>query len=101
MEHNPLIQFEDDTTMTYSDLKYDENRENPYVTIYFETPDEKLGFCSMDINYPNGTPQNVKGYSKTDIDFLMEHFRKMAPIAYEESVSRSYDSQSRKGYIYA
>ena len=101
MEHNPLMQFEDDTTMTYSDLKFDKNKDNSYITIYFETPNEKLGFCSMDIDYPNGTPRNVKGYTEEDMDFLLKHYNKMAPIAFEESVSNSTEPKARKECIYA
>ena len=71
MEHNPYISLEDDTEITYSDLQVKPNGEE-YITIYFETPTEERGFCSMDVEYPGGAPANVKGYTKEEIDRLRQ-----------------------------
>lgn len=80
MEHNPYISLEDDTEITYSDIK--EKDGNQYITIYFETP-MIGGFKSMDIVYPNGIPEHVKGYTKTEIDKLLYHYNKIGKLVYE------------------
>ncbi len=48
MEHHPYITLNDDTEITYSDIKTDE-RGNEYITVYFETPVPN-GFHSMYID---------------------------------------------------
>ena len=81
MEHNPFLTLEDDTVITYSDLKIKENGEE-YITLYFETPDEKKGFCSMKIDSPNGTPQDIAGYSEKQVNKLLYHYYKAGKIAF-------------------
>lgn len=80
MEHNPLVELNDDETITFSDLKDDGNGE--YVTIYFETPTED-GFNSMQVDYPRGVPEKVIGYTDKEVSDLMEHYQKIAKIAFE------------------
>lgn len=71
----------DGTTITYSDIKLDDTGKE-YVVIYFETPCED-GFKSMQISYPNGTPENVIGYSSEEINVLMYHYKKSGPIVFD------------------
>ncbi len=78
MEHNPFIELNDDTTITYSDIKNDGNEE--YITVYFETPD---GFNSMQVNYPFGVPEKVVGYTDKEVSDLMKHYHKIAKLAFE------------------
>ena len=80
MEHNPLVELKDDTTITFSDIKDDGNGE--YITIYFETPVED-GFNSMQVNYPQGVPEKIVGYTGNEVSDLMEHYQKIAKIAFE------------------
>lgn len=81
MEHHPYITLNDHTEITYSDIKRDINKRE-YVTIYFETPVE-TGFHSMDIQYPDGKPEHVIGYTKEEMDTLMYHYRKIGKLAFQ------------------
>jgi len=83
MEHNPFITMSDETEITRSDLKLD-NTGKEYITIYFETPTEK-GFSSMEINYPNGIPTNIIGYSENEVSQLLFHYNKIAELAFDEA----------------
>ena len=89
MEHHSLMTLVDETEITYSDLKQNSNGQC-YFTVYFETPSEKYGFCSMDINYPNGKPQNIIGYSDSDIERLLYHYSKVAPVIFEDLNNEEY-----------
>lgn len=80
MEHNPYITLDDDTEITYSDLKDKGNK--PYITIYFETPVNN-GFKSMDIIYPNGIPEHIKGYTNSEIEKLLYHYNKIGKLVFE------------------
>lgn len=95
MERNPFVELSDDTTITYSDLKTKSNGEK-YVTMYFETPTEKYGFFSMNIDYPGGTPQNVVGYSQEDIERLLYHYNKLGDLALDEAIK-----EAKGEHIYA
>ena len=88
MERNPFVELSDDTTITYSDLKT-KNNGDKYVTLYFETPSEKHGFYSMDIDYPGGMPRNVIGYSSEDIERLLYHYNKLGDLALDEAVKEA------------
>ena len=81
MEHNPYIDLNDGTAITYSDVKIDTNGKE-YIVIYFETPTED-GFSSMRVCYPEGIPCNVKGYSEKEVQSLMEHYKKISSLAFE------------------
>lgn len=85
MEHNPYILLEDDTEITYSDIK--EKEGNQYVIIYFENENHK----SMDIVYPNGIPEHVKGYTKAEIDKLLYHYNKIGKLVYEYAKEDTYE----------
>ena len=39
----------------------------------------------MDIEYPDGHPEHIKGYSQAEIDGLMKHYHKAADIAFESA----------------
>ena len=84
MEHDPYISLTDDTEITYSDLKTKENGQE-YITIYFETPTENRGFCSMDIDYPNGVPSHIVGYTADEIMKLLNHYKKIGKLAFEDA----------------
>ena len=80
MEHYPFIDLNDDTAITFSDVKNDGSKE--YVTIYFETPVEG-GFNSMQINYPDGIAEKIVGYTDKEVSCLMEHYSKIGKLAFE------------------
>lgn len=80
MEHYPFIALNDDTAITFSDVK--DNGNGEYVTIYFETPVEG-GFNSMQVNFPFGIPEKIVGYTNKEISCLMEHYRKIAKLSFE------------------
>jgi hypothetical protein len=83
MEHNTLMTLSDDTVVTYSDLK-EKSDGTEYITIYFETPDEKDGFHSMDIEYPHGIPEHIKGYSSEDVDRFLFHYHRIGDVVFDE-----------------
>lgn len=85
MEHNPYIILEDGTEITYSDIKKKDGDQ--YITIYFENGNHK----SMDIVYPNGIPEHVKGYTKTEIDKLLYHYNKIGKLVYEYAKEDAYE----------
>lgn len=85
MEHNPLMSFEDGLEITYSDAKQGNNNE-PYVVLYFEKPcDERRGFNSAKFIYPGQSFSDVIGFNSDDITVLMNHAKKLAPLAFEFS----------------
>ncbi len=89
MEHNPLASFNDGLEITYSDLKKD--NENEYVVLYFEKPnDKRSGFDSAKFVYPGDSFSDVKGFSQKELDELMIHVKKTAPLALEFSKEDAY-----------
>jgi hypothetical protein len=84
MEHNLFMTLSDNTVVTYSDIK-EKADGTEYVTIYFETPDEKDGFHSMDIEYPDGKPEHIKGYSREEIDHFLYHYNKVGDVIFEDA----------------
>lgn len=87
MEHNPFITLNDNTEITYSDLKINKNGEE-YITLYFETPaGGNLGYAFYDatIDYPisNGNFHTVNHYSKEQLKNLMYYYNKLASVAFE------------------
>ena len=80
MEHHPFIRLEDNTEITYSNLKHNNGTE--YVTVYFETP-TIYGFNSMQVDYPDAVPNKIVGYTDNEIDYLMFHFKKVGHLAFE------------------
>ncbi len=84
MEHNPLVSFKDGLEITYSDLKIKNDKE--YIVLYFEKPnDDSSGFDSAKFIYPGEEFSEVKGFSKADLDELMVHVKKTAPLAFKFS----------------
>lgn len=81
MNHNPFITLNDETEITYSDIKVN-NKGEEYVSLYFETPTEK-GFSSMEINFPNNNITKLQGYSDKQIEKLMYHYNKIGALAFE------------------
>jgi tRNA U54 and U55 pseudouridine synthase Pus10 len=72
--------LQDQTEITYSDLKKDENGE--YITLYFERPNEKSNdFQSANCRIPGGTLEDIKGYSDEDIQELNKLVKKVGSLA--------------------
>ena len=80
MEHNPYITLNDETEITYSDIKRKDGKE--YITISFETPCED-GFKSMSINYPFDGIHNIVGYTEKEISELKHHYDVSAHSAFQ------------------
>lgn len=78
MEHNPYITLNDETEITYSDLKRNKAGEE-YITIYFETPYTK-GFKSMHIDYPGDVVKDIIGYSETEVEAMLYHYNKVKEL---------------------
>ena len=84
MEHNPLMSFNDGLEITYSDLKREDNKE--YIVLYFEKPNgKKSGFDSAKFIYPGTEFSEVHGFSPQELDEMMVHVKKTAPLAFEFS----------------
>lgn len=77
MEHHPYMTLEDETEITISDLKTDNNGED-YITVYFETPTED-GFSSMDIRYPCGKVEHIVGYTETEVKKYLGLIKNIKP----------------------
>lgn len=75
MEHNPYITLNDETEITYSDIKID-NKGREYVTVYFETPTDN-GFSSMDINTNDDILRHVQGYNVKEMNIMLDHYRRI------------------------
>lgn len=85
MEHNPYITLNDDTEITYSDIKNDKGYD--YVTIYFETPDtSKVGFSSTQYDYPGGHFENTVGYSDERIRYFQDIVNRIGDIVVEWAI---------------
>ena len=85
MEHNPLMSFDDGLEITYSDIKHDDQK-NAFVVLYFEKPcNEKRGFDSAKFVYPGTSFSDVVGFTDADMTVLLDHARKLAPLAFEFS----------------
>ena len=84
MEHNPLMSFNDGLEITYSDLKH--NNGEDYIILYFEKPNGKeSGFNSAKLKYPGNTFSEVNGFNESEMEELMKHAAKTAPLALEFS----------------
>lgn len=84
MEHNPLASFNDGLEITYSDLK--KNDDGEYIVLYFEKPnDKKSGFDSARFIYPGSDFSDVNGFSQSDLEKLLVHVNRMAPLALQFS----------------
>ena len=89
MEHNPLASFKDGLEITYSDLKREKGKE--FIVLYFEKPNKKKsGFDSAKFVYPGTSFSDVRGFTSADLEQLMVHANKTAPIAYEFSKEDAY-----------
>ncbi len=90
MEHNPFISLNDETEITYSDLKNNNGAE--YITIYFETPNVNAvsGFNSASCDYPIGAITNIVGYTKQEVEILKKYIDKAGSIALEAAKEEAY-----------
>ena len=79
MEHHPYITLPDETEITYSDLKFDDNG-NEYVVIYFETPSEEFGFCDASVRFPEGELITQHHYTEEKLKELMHHYKKIGAM---------------------
>ena len=90
MEHNPLLSFDDGLEITFSDLKYDAEH-NGYIVLYFERPcNERRGFDSAKFVYPGTSFSDVIGFTDKDLESMMIHVKKAAPLALEFSKEDAY-----------
>lgn len=81
MEHHPYISLNDETEITYSDIKSNAQGEK-YVTIYFETPTIN-GFSSMDINTDDDILRHVEGYSVSEMNEMLGHYKRIKNLCLE------------------
>ena len=88
MEHHPFVNLTDATCITYSDIKKRHDGAE-YITLYFETPTED-GFSNMSVDYPGRRPYGVHGYSLQEIDRLLFHYDRVAPVAFDEAKEDEY-----------
>lgn len=86
MNHYPLLTLNDETEITYSDIK-----DGGHIVFYCETPDEELGFKNARINYPfTGKGfYDILGYSTEELDDLFFYVKRLAPLAYDLSEERA------------
>lgn len=92
MEHHEFIDMNDDTAITHSDIKYKPDGDK-YITIYFETPTDD-GFSDMAIDYPDGRPRDITGYTDKDIERLMYHYDKLGSIAFDDALDMEGEARN-------
>lgn len=81
MEHHSLLELPGQLILTNSDLKVSMKGQQ-YITIYFEQPNKDgSDFNSMQIDYPDMTPQKVIGFTDTEIPSLLSEAEKIGDIA--------------------
>lgn len=95
MEHNPFITLNDNTVITYSDLKRN-NQNQEYVTLYFETPSKEHGFCDATIDYPisNGQFRIINNYTEEKLQELTLHYRKAGKLAFDYAKEEEIECQN-------
>ncbi|SKA73144.1 hypothetical protein SAMN02745111_02451 [Eubacterium uniforme] len=85
MKHNPMMK-RDNFILTYSDIK------DNSIKIYSESwCESKNDFNSFIYLYPEDKFLEIKGYSKAEIEIIMQDVRKLAPIAYEYEKNKEYE----------
>ncbi|MBO6245459.1 MAG: hypothetical protein J6N55_04160 [Anaerovibrio sp.] len=62
----PVMTLEDDTVITHTEM-----RDDGTVKVYIETPDEQDCFHSMECVLPEYRIENVKGYSKDEVEHYL------------------------------
>ena len=62
----PVMTLEDDTVITHTEM-----RDDGTVKVYIETPDEQDCFHSMECVLPEYRIENVKGYSKDEVEYYL------------------------------
>ena len=62
----PFMTLEDDTVITHTEM-----RDDGTVKVYIETPDEQDCFHSMECVLPEYRIENVKGYSKDEVEYYL------------------------------
>lgn len=81
MEHHCLLELDNKLILTNSDLKVKDNGKE-YITIYFEQPNaDGTDFNSMQIDYPDMTPQKVIGFTDSEIQKMLREAEKIGDIA--------------------
>ena len=66
----PFMTLEDDTVITHTEM-----RDDGTVKVYIETPDEQDCFHSMECVLPEYRIENVKGYSKDEVEYYLSVVR--------------------------
>lgn len=62
----PVMTLEDDTVITHTEM-----RDDGTVKVYIEIPDEQDCFHSMECVLPEYRIENVKGYSKDEVEHYL------------------------------
>lgn len=90
MEHYSLLELDDKLILTNSELKVD-SRGNEYITIYFEQPNaDGSDFNSMQIDFPDMTPQKVIGFTQEEIQYMLSEVKKIGDIALTRAQEDAY-----------
>lgn len=76
----PFMTLNDDTEITHSEMKPDGS-----VKVYIETPDDDGGFHNATCWLPEYRWEDIKGYSKEDLDKFDEIIRSTAHLIMEFS----------------
>lgn len=76
----PFMTLEDDTVITHTEM-----RDDGTVKVYIETPDEKDCFHSMECFLPSYKVENIKGYTKEEVDYYLAFIKEAANLIIEFS----------------
>ncbi|MDD6195561.1 MAG: hypothetical protein PUB12_01510 [[Clostridium] aminophilum] len=76
----PFMTLNDDTEITYSEMKADGS-----VKVYIETPDLKDGFHSAVCWLPQYRWENIQGYNQSEMAFFKKMIRDNAHVIIEFS----------------
>ena len=82
LEHHPFLTLNDETEITYSDIKKD-IFDNEYIDIYFETPSELFCFCNMHIKYPGDIICKCFGYTEQEKENLLYYYNKTKELMFK------------------
>ena len=82
----PFMTLEDDTVITHTEM-----RDDGTVKVYIETSDEKDCFHSMECFLPSYKVENIKGYTKEEVDYYLAFIKEAANLIIEFSQEGGFD----------
>lgn len=85
----PFMTLNDETEIVHSDMQKDGS-----VKVYVETPNEKDGFHNLTCWLPAYELQEVNGYSKEEVDKIMEIIRSTAHLIMEFARGGGFENAS-------